>query len=617
MLGCIAAIVSAFQSGADLFQSIRDRSSKRRRMKESDWERAVEEKMLHRSLINSAVQCQAVSGEKCRQFGDDFVRGDAVAMSELKNVMIALQTDVISALQIGRAVPNATLDLLALHEAVVVVKANALRAMQDFCQRIMSTAPIQQHADLQSPARPSRRMSRQSLTGGSDKSQRPSQSMNVSEICIPQAVSIPAPGIPERSPARMLSRLQLTDAFPKRSLTMSLKRRSSAWFPQIKRLHDDAADDDHDDATVFDEHQTTGTNETVNRTSVHDSAVGSSVANSRHHHSTSFESSTFDLAEERRVSCATADSFEYPEDFYTTPQATYSPAKEKSPRELAPSPSTSNPSRFMTLPQMSSLSPTNGESPDDVLRASRVAVAATTYVEAEPVHASRRTPRWQPSSPSSVTSMQNIHPAFRSPWTGGAPVTQAPEIDQLWAPHARAAKFNDNHHFCKGAWQARARLEDGLSIQLLSTPQGQVAPFWKCKQCAFRSNAMDGSNILPGDIQSSPCGVRYRWLFLAKSHVHAETTQPRPEDYAYGCIFCAAQGSETSVCIGLESLMSHLVAKHKTSMLTPDVLEKTKCVVGGAPGKGQDWDVNLPQSHRRTLRGKVGEFMASAFTGMK
>ncbi|KAF2167146.1 hypothetical protein M409DRAFT_54343 [Zasmidium cellare ATCC 36951] len=373
-LGCVAAVVSAFQSGADLFQSIKDRSSRRRRMKESDWERAVEGKILHRSLIDGAVQCQAVSGEKCRQFGEEFVKGDAVTMSELQNVMVTLQTEVISALQIGRAVQNATLDLLALHEVVVVSKANALRAMHHLCKRLMTTAPPQ-YGTLHSPVQSPGLVSRHSFAARSDSTHGCSDSMGVS---IPQAVSMPPPGIPERSPARMLSRLQLKDAFPRRSLTKSLKARSSAWFLQSKRHVDAEVDDD---------------TERNNRASIHDSAVGSSVAYSHHHHSTSILSSDLDFIEQRRSSCATADSFEHPEDFYTTAQC--------SPQEKghASSPSLSRSSKFQPL------SPTQYEFRDDISKASHVAAMEDQCL--------KRSSQQLPASPLRVFPMQAIHPALR------------------------------------------------------------------------------------------------------------------------------------------------------------------------------------------------------------
>ncbi|KAK4493774.1 hypothetical protein PRZ48_014959 [Zasmidium cellare] len=345
-LGCIAAIVSAFQSGADLFQGIRDRQTKKRRMKENDWERAVEEKLLQKSLLDAAVQCQNVSGEKCRQHGAAFVNGDTVAMSELKNVMVTLQTEVISALQIARAVQNATLDLLALHEVVVVGKANVLRAMHELCERL--TTPSL-HSPLQSP---------------SPRSRHSLHTRTSSGISIPQAVSMPPPGIPERSPARMLSRLQLTDAFPKRSLTKSLRRRSSTWFAKTRHLDDDAQVD---------------ADMSVNRTSMHDSALGSSVADGGKQ-----LESNHDL-DEKRLSCTTAESFEDPEDFYNA-----------------------SPTRSSWRGHVASYSPSpmQWESPDSLTTVSHVAVAAS--MEARPVSTPKRASQHQPSSP------QSIHPAFRN-----------------------------------------------------------------------------------------------------------------------------------------------------------------------------------------------------------
>lgn len=622
-LSCVAAIVSALEGGADLVQKIKNRRVKKWRLKERDVEQAVEEKILRKALIDGANQCQAASAERRLRYGDDFIKGDLIAISELKDVMIKLQTEVISALQIGRAVENATLDLLALQETVITNKANTLRAMNDLVRRIITAAPIQEQAidgRIYSPLHTARPGSHRSWTAQSDGSRGSLESPALAGVNIPLTVFMPAPGIPERIPSRKSSQLLIADATPKRSLTKSLKARSSAWLPQIMRSDDNGANDGEAKGRNEDEQPLTNSTARFHRVSLHDSAIGSNASELRQKPSTSIASSTFYCMDEhRRESCATADSFENPEDFYKDCSATQQ-LKSTLPNDGSETcvAAASQPYSAGTLafPQISSPSPTRWESPDDVSRADCAPEVVTE--ESESMVGQYHQPRRHRSSTSNGYPMQNIHPAFRNPYTDDAPATIATEPDTIWAPLSRPAKLNDYHNFCKGAWQARARLEESLSISLLPNDKGQMAPYWKCKQCAFRSKTMESSNVLPDDISFvSSCGLRYRWAFLAKSHVHAKSAQARPEDYSFGCIFCAAQGSETAVYVGLDSLMAHVVAKHKTGMLTPEVLEKTRCLVGGAPGKDRDWDVNLPQSHQRKLSGKVGDFVLSAVTGLK
>jgi hypothetical protein len=69
-----------------------------------------------------------------------------------------------------------------------------------------------------------------------------------------------------------------------------------------------------------------------------------------------------------------------------------------------------------------------------------------------------------------------------------------------------------------------------------------------------------------------------------------------PGDYKYGCIFCPAQGQSSQPFNKLDNLLSHIVAKHKTSMITPEVLQKTKCSIGIDVLEEKNWDINIPAS---------------------
>lgn len=62
--------------------------------------------------------------------------------------------------------------------------------------------------------------------------------------------------------------------------------------------------------------------------------------------------------------------------------------------------------------------------------------------------------------------------------------------------------------------------------------------------------------------------------------------------------------------------MSHIFSKHKTSMMTPETKERTKCIVGGVPERTEEWDVNLPFTRPKGPGGPVGEFMMSAMSGI-
>jgi len=84
------------------------------------------------------------------------------------------------------------------------------------------------------------------------------------------------------------------------------------------------------------------------------------------------------------------------------------------------------------------------------------------------------------------------------------------------------------------------------------------------------------------------------------------------ENYKYGCIFCAAQGQTTAAHNKLDHLMVHIISKHKSAMMTPEVKEKTKCVVGGVANQLSDWDINVPESIQKGAGIVADEFFIPA-----
>jgi hypothetical protein len=84
------------------------------------------------------------------------------------------------------------------------------------------------------------------------------------------------------------------------------------------------------------------------------------------------------------------------------------------------------------------------------------------------------------------------------------------------------------------------------------------------------------------------------------------------ENYKYGCIFCAAQGQTTAVHEKLDHLMVHIISKHKSTMMAPEIRDKTKCVVGSVVKQVEDWDINIPESNQKGASVVADEFFISA-----
>lgn len=199
--GCVAAIVSAFHSGAELIHIIKERKDRNWRRKEKELEQSVQEKMLHASLVEGASQCHLSSVDRSQRFGLAYDSGDAIATSVLKDVMTSLQSEVMMALRIARDVGNAVLDLTRLHEASITIKNNALRAMDELCQRIMAAVSIPHSPEHEHQ---SCSFARHPLQYPNNDALGPFQTVSAN---IPASVSIPDQPIRTR-PSSIIARMQ-------------------------------------------------------------------------------------------------------------------------------------------------------------------------------------------------------------------------------------------------------------------------------------------------------------------------------------------------------------------------------------------------------------------------
>jgi len=155
----------------------------------------------------------------------------------------------------------------------------------------------------------------------------------------------------------------------------------------------------------------------------------------------------------------------------------------------------------------------------------------------------------------------------------------------------RPDKHNHFWGFCKSAWTIREDARRGLST--FDKPDGFsiYKKVWLCKTCAFDGEVFGAKKPYAFDpnVHVARNGIRYHWLFLAKSHAKKKAM----EDACYGCIFCVAEGRSTGIFGDVESLMTHILDWHGKGM-RGDVLEKTKCIIGRVAGQAEDWDINIP-----------------------
>ncbi|KAI7281724.1 hypothetical protein KC345_g3982 [Hortaea werneckii] len=590
VISCVAAIVSAFHGGAEITKHIKEHKEKKKRRREDEIRRVVQEQILHDSLVDGANQCESGSQDRQRRFGHHFVRGDLTAVMELQAVAITLQSEVIRALQIARDQENVLLNLTMLHDASITNRNNAIRSMDELCQRIIQSFPVPrqlaednvqafmaQSGGFGFPFARTRRSSEESL-----------ESYQTASPALPSAVTIPDHPGSTRSPtvSRFQSMRHASDSLVQRATSLVPTR-----APGLPACPESAPRRrQQDSVAAFDMFDRVAT------LSVHDSGRGSVETDSRHRQSASLSSQ------------AVSEELPAPDSNTARPRTMPGVAIERR-ADLTSSTASTASDHF---PDQDAEAQSTSVSAIEAHRALSAPEVVTQEFSPRLTH-NPTYPRQQ--SPS--TLITDFQPSISNTFLG-SPIPITPIHEEIWHPLPRPAKINNYHGFCRGAWQTRQAVQEGLSISLLQVPgKHEPVPHWKCKHCAFQARALDESTVvLPEQIFFAKSGVRYRWLFLARSHIPARDPRPTVEEYGYGCIFCAAQGHETAVHEGLDALMNHLLSRHKTPMLTPEVLAKTKCIVGGTPDKVQEWDVNLPAAKVHSVGGIVGEFVVSAVTGL-
>ncbi|KAK6428206.1 hypothetical protein LTR95_015651 [Oleoguttula sp. CCFEE 5521] len=619
VVGCVAAVVSAFHGAAELTDIIKERREKKRkrRDREKDMEQAVQERMLHTSLVQGARQIDQTGLERRQQFGYAFERGDLTATSELKDVVIRLQGEVIRALQIARDVENAALNMQILHDASISNRLEAIRSMDGLCYRITVAMEVPRSLDAEPDLQ--RFMSREPVHApatlslqrrGSDQSLA---SFQTARMALPAAVSIPSTsaGPSVQNPRFMLSP---PSGSLKRGASIASLAPSFAWLaPQLRRNADDNATlrsfsmNDNTRPQTRIGNLDDGVAQAMNRMSLHYPSgltpeLQSSAAQPAGPSGPRLGRNRLDsvVAAERELA-----------DLQLQRYGAMSTSPNGSDVEVgnAEAASVSSASPTVTLRTHDSGSAQN--SFDHSIRSDSAPTIPTQDTlsmlpnRGGGYSLSLRPTMSTPTGPSSSSGSRS----------SAEPLMWSPEHDEVWSPLSEPTAYNKYHGFCKGAWQTRSSLEQGLKVTTIPH-NGQDIPHWQCTDCSFRSRAPPNPRLLLEQISHAPSGVRYRWLFLAKSHIPAQTSHSKPSDYSYACIICAAQSRTKSAHPNLDTLMSHITAKHKPSMLTPEVLHRTKCIVGRVAGREEDWDVNIYDTRSKSIGSGMGGVIVTAITGV-
>ena len=183
---------------------------------------------------------------------------------------------------------------------------------------------------------------------------------------------------------------------------------------------------------------------------------------------------------------------------------------------------------------------------------------------------------------------------------------------------------NNLRGFCKGA----VKLQLNPTVQkkafsVANRPAGLTGtiPFFQCAKCSFEGPAVMSVNIgskktkaektFDSRVRVAENGIRYRWAFLAKSHVQCKSLPEGPTAKdgsfgAYGCMFCCAEGAgrgwgtigsagSAPTFGNIGSFMEHLQMHMRTEASPgPEMQTRAKCVVGRVAETSEDFDINFP-----------------------
>lgn len=167
---------------------------------------------------------------------------------------------------------------------------------------------------------------------------------------------------------------------------------------------------------------------------------------------------------------------------------------------------------------------------------------------------------------------------------------------------------NDYGGFCQGAYYLQAGLhKDGVKLRNASIAKTGESWYWGCRnsKCVFESSACKIRKEFFFD--DSVCqfqGLRYRWAFLAKSHVALRRSKNKV--YNYRCIFCVLQGKESPIITSIRSLLEHVV-QHRGQPMDESILAKTLCINGRLAADEEYFDINLPPLETISLEAEDSE----------
>ncbi|EON64652.1 hypothetical protein W97_03885 [Coniosporium apollinis CBS 100218] len=530
VVAAVSAIVSAFHGGYELINRIKGRRKGKRKAAQ-----ASKEENLQESLQEGESTVRKRFDDGCQQLGVPFMTGDDIARERLYHIAVVMQAEIIRSLQLAAEFQNIMVNLTVLRDASVLNRQDTLNTLGELRQRILESLPVERPfaVSLQlprmrrAPSPESIQMRREPLM----ESIRTFMTAQIAPDYIPPAITITA----------------APDTRSESGITRFLSSRRAA----------------------------------TSRNALPNAPTQLYFASTFEHLRSIFQQQE--------------PSFEEPVF-----------------RQLGRLQIENEPQGWAGAPWNASISTGSAESN---LSYSGASVSSVETLSTPSLRSSS-TP--STSGISTATSPDGLPPGLpvsvqlqRPTYSRPPPLTQSISWSQPNQSHQpRPCKKNNYWGFCKGAWATRVSPNEGLTIKNRLEGYSARAPpfdfamekkperyygqssFLKCRYCEFHSASYKRTlRSVDPTVQTSPCGIRYRWIFLAKSHIKASRASQAASPN-YGCMICCAEGRDTIVFGNPETLMNHIYLEHRRQM-SADMQSRMKIVFNRWADEKDDWDLNI------------------------
>ncbi|MCJ1306644.1 hypothetical protein MMC25_000287 [Agyrium rufum] len=590
VVGCVAAVCSAYNDGNELVRKYREKKRIRKAREELALQDGSTENLEH-SLVRGSSMVQSQYDHEYRRWGNPFAEGDQVAREELKDILILLQGQIILNLKIAWQ-QDTSVNFGELQETSDTGQDRAIMCLLQLQQRIMVRAPI-----------------------------KPS----------------PATPLPQDANARIESRVQrmsigashppVSSNRTSTSLSVDSEHKRSGIFSSMRSSFRRSKDSDEISPRVVDLSGSPGNGSTMSssplRKHVRDDSTSSEGYGLGITSTTGMDGGS-SSAESSHL--ATPEQQDHPEFNPWRSNEPYDPnSPPLSPLEESVMTLKSAPNSQVAKPSTKSRGNPQTAIPNHNHRSSNQSVSPVAHAQTS-LHPSNQQaiqttrPRRSPTLPSLFKHTSRTSTNSTTSSSLSANISQTTNNTALpLLPHER----NNFQGFCKSAWRMQVGDEVKTAMDLYTRPGPAIlasqVKYWKCTKCAFegqvvpkrtegegrkrKSNTVMGINERVYGVE----GIRYRWMFLFKSHLCVKEAQLHgqrgvvegigegPLAHAlFGCLFCCAEGTGPGRYEGVAGFMEHL-QEHRVEGRVPEgeVRYRVSCVVGACASKEDPFDVCL------------------------